>query len=137
MNKLIVHTNERGGVTVYFPTGSIPVEQVQKKDVPVGVASFIIDRSDLPEQNLEFFDAWEQTGGKVTVNLQKAREVTKTRLRVEREPLLVAQDVAFQRALEAGTSTAAIIAEKQRLRNLPLLADSVQSLMELRALKAE
>ena len=31
----------------------------------------------------------------VTVNLDKAKELTKKRLRAEREPLLAAQDVAY------------------------------------------
>ena len=36
----------------------------------------------------------------ITINLDKAKEITKDRLRAERTPLLQAQDVAFQRALE-------------------------------------
>lgn len=38
----------------------------------------------------------------ITINIDKAKEITKARLRTEREPLLQAQDVAFQRALESG-----------------------------------
>lgn len=72
----------------------------------------------------------------ITVNLTKAKEVTKERLRAEREPLLAAQDVLFQRAIEAGTSTTAIAAEKQRLRDLPSLADNCTTLAQLAALKA-
>ena len=72
----------------------------------------------------------------VTVNLAKAKEITKNRLRAERTPLLAAQDVAFQRALETGADTTAIVAEKQRLRDITLLADSATTLDELRGLKA-
>jgi hypothetical protein len=57
-------------------------------------------------------------------------------LRAEREPLLAAQDVAFQRALETGADTTAIVAEKTRLRGITDLADSATSLEELRSLKA-
>lgn len=73
----------------------------------------------------------------IVINIDKAKEITKTRLRTEREPLLVAQDVAFQRALESGADTTAIVAEKQRLRDITKLADAVDSLDELKALKAE
>jgi hypothetical protein len=73
----------------------------------------------------------------ITVNLNKAKEITKDRLRVERAPLLQAQDIAFQRALETGTDTAAIVAEKQRLRDITQLADQATSTEELKALKAE
>ena len=72
----------------------------------------------------------------ITINLNKAREITKDRLRAEREPLLQAQDVAFQRALEEGADTAAIVAEKQRLRDITLLAEQATTLEELKALKA-
>lgn len=73
----------------------------------------------------------------ITINIDKAKEITKARLRIEREPLLVAQDVAFQRALETGADTAAIVAEKQRLRNVTKLADSALTLDELKALEAK
>lgn len=72
----------------------------------------------------------------ITINLNKAKDITKDRLRVERAPLLQAQDVAFQRALEEGADTAAIVAEKQRLRDITLLAEQATTLDELKALKA-
>lgn len=70
----------------------------------------------------------------ISINIDKAKEVTKERLRRERAPLLVAQDVAFQRALESGTDTTAIISEKQRLRDITSLADQANSLDELKAI---
>lgn len=134
MRQVIVFTNEKGGTSVCVPTGEMPIEQVQQKDIPSGVESFIVDAGSLPEQDNDFFDAWEQTNGVVTVNIEKAKNITKERLRREREPLLMAQDVAFQRALEEGTSTAAIVAEKKRLRDITKLADSCSTTEGLRAL---
>jgi hypothetical protein len=72
----------------------------------------------------------------ITINFKKAVEITKQRLRAERTPLLQAQDVAFQRALESGTDTTAIVAEKQRLRDITTLADQATTLEQLAALKA-
>lgn len=72
----------------------------------------------------------------ITVNLNKAKELTKERLRSERHPLLQAQDVAFQRALEEGKDATSIVAEKNRLRNITSLVDEAVSLEELRGLKA-
>jgi hypothetical protein len=71
----------------------------------------------------------------ITINFNKARAITQARLRTERAPLLAAQDVAFQRALEAGADTAAIVAEKQRLRDVTSMVDTCTTLDELRALK--
>ena len=73
----------------------------------------------------------------IVINLDKAKEITKDRLREERAPLLAAQDVAFQRALETGADTSEIVAEKQRLRDITLLAEQATTLDELKALKAE
>ena len=73
----------------------------------------------------------------ITINLDKAKAITKDRLRAERTPLLQAQDVAFQRALESGADTTAIVAEKQRLRDITKLTDSATTLEELKTLKAE
>ena len=70
----------------------------------------------------------------ITINLDKAKAITKDRLRAERQPLLQAQDVAFQRALESGQDTSAIVAEKQRLRDITKLADEATSVEELKSI---
>ena len=135
MNHVIIYTNDLGGVSVCIPTGELPIEQVQAKDIPAGKESFIVRADSLPENDNDFFDAWEQTRGVVTVNIAKAREITKARLRAERAPLLAAQDVLFQRALETGADTSAIVAEKKRLRDVTTLADARATLDDLRALR--
>ena len=68
----------------------------------------------------------------ITVNIDKAKDITKDRLRAEREPLLEAQDVLFQRALESGADTTAIVAEKQRLRDITNQVDSMTTVEELK-----
>ena len=70
----------------------------------------------------------------ITINIDKAKDLTKKRLREEREPLLVAQDVLFQRALETSADTTAIVAEKQRLRDITSLVDSATTTDQLKAL---
>jgi hypothetical protein len=132
MTQAIIFTNDNGGVSVCIPTGEISIEAVKEKDTPAG--SIIVEQSALPTDN-DFFDAWELANGVVTVSLSKAKEFTKKRLRSEREPLLAAQDVAFQRALEASSDTTDIVAEKQRLRDVTKLADSATTLEGLRAIK--
>ena len=68
----------------------------------------------------------------VNINFTKAQDITKDRLRVERKPLLEAQDVAFQRALETSEDTAPIVAEKQRLRDITNQVDTMTTLDELK-----
>jgi hypothetical protein len=135
MTQAIIFTNDNGGVSTCIPTGEISIDAVMTKDVPAGRGARIVNLSDLPRDN-DFYDAWEMDATSVTVNLAKAKEITKKRLRAERAPLLEAQDVAFQRALEEGKPTDAIVAEKNRLRDITGLVDAVTTLEGLRAIKA-
>lgn len=136
MTQAIIFTNDNGGVSTCIPTGELSIEAVMDKDVPKGKGARIVNLVDLPNQYNDFYDAWEMDATSVTVNLEKAKELTKKRLRAEREPLLAAQDVAFQRALESGENTTAIVAEKNRLRDITGLVDAVTTLEGLRAIKA-
>ena len=133
MSQVIIFTNESGGVSVCYPTGELSIDAVKAKDTPEH--SIIVDRATLPEADSDFFNAWELSGTAVSVNLTKAKQITKVRLREEREPLLAVQDVLFQRALESNADTSAIVAEKQRLRDITNLADACTTTAELRALK--
>lgn len=130
---VIIYTNDLGGVSVCYPTGELDIEAVKAKDTPAD--SIIVDHDSLPNADADFFDAWELNGEAVSVNIDKAKNLTKARLRAERAPLLAAQDVLFQRAQESGADTTAIVAEKNRLRDITLLVDSCTTTAELRALK--
>ena len=66
--------------------------------------------------------------------MNKAKEITKERLRVERKPLLEAQDIKFMQAQETGSDTTAIVAEKKRLRDITKSVDSCTTTDELKAL---
>lgn len=70
----------------------------------------------------------------ITINMNKAKDITKNRLREERKPLLEAEDIKFMRAQEEGSDTTAIVAEKQRLRNITKQVDSCTTTDELKAL---
>ena len=60
----------------------------------------------------------------ITVNITKAKDITKDRLREKRKPLLEAQDLLFMKAQETGADTSAIVAEKQRLRDITNQVDT-------------
>ena len=68
----------------------------------------------------------------MTINMTKAKVITKDRLRADRKPLLEAQDVLFMRAQEAGSDTSAIVTEKQRLRDITNQVDSMTTLDQLK-----
>ena len=73
----------------------------------------------------------------ITINLDRAKDIKKESLRQQRKPLLEAQDILYMRAQEAGSDTTAIVAEKQRLRDITMLVDTVTSVEDLKAISIE
>ena len=70
----------------------------------------------------------------IRINLEKAKEIKKNNLRKQRAGLLQKLDVDFQRALETNADTSSIVAEKQRLRDITNLVDTVTSLEQLKTI---
>lgn len=75
----------------------------------------------------------------IKINLDKAKEIKKDMLRVERKPLLEALDVQMMRAIEEGDSfkQAEIAEKKQALRDITLLPNTVETVEELKSIKVE
>lgn len=73
----------------------------------------------------------------ITVNIDKAKDITKNRLRAERKPLLEEQDILFMQAQEQGADTSAIVAEKQRLRDITKQVDSMTTVEQLKSASVE
>lgn len=120
-----------GNMTVIIPVEGDAREHTGM--VPDGVDYQILEHTSLPPTR-EFRDAWRLTVSGAIVDIDAAKEVTKKRLREERAPLLDALDVQMIRAVESGADASAIVAEKQRLRDITKAADDAKSLDELRAI---
>ena len=58
----------------------------------------------------------------ININMTKARDIHRDKVRQARNPKLASKDVEFQRALESGADTSAIVADKQALRDAPASA---------------
>ena len=71
----------------------------------------------------------------INVNMDKARDIHRDKVRQVRNTKLAAKDVEFQRALETGADTATIVSEKQALRDAPAAAaiDAATTPEELKA----
>ena len=70
------------------------------------------------------------------IDMAKAREIHKLKIRTARKPKLEELDVEFQKAQETGASTTDIVAKKQALRDAP--ADSgIAAASDADALKAQ
>ena len=112
----------------------LTIEEIQAKDVPDGVTSYIVKHSDLPT-DIDFQNAWVYKDGKVEVDLTKAKEVHREYIRRERKAKFADLDIEFQRALETG-DTSAVVAKKQALRDATADAaiDAALNVAQLRAL---
>jgi len=73
----------------------------------------------------------------ITVDITKAKVITKDRLREKRKPLLETQDLLFMKAQEQGADTSVIVAEKQRLRDITNQVDSLTTVEELKGATVE
>lgn len=70
----------------------------------------------------------------ITININKAKEITKDRLRVERKPLLEALDVEVMKNITDSVRLAEIEAEKQRLRDITKVVDTLSTVEELKGI---
>ena len=75
----------------------------------------------------------------ITVNMAKARDIHRAKMREARAPILAALDVQFQRALETNADTTSIVAKKQALRDVTVdpAIDAAQTTEELKAVWPE
>lgn len=129
--KTIVYTNELGGAAVAGLSADVSEQDALQALSAIHPDAQLMDIDALPKDN-DFFDAWVLQNNQVTVAMDRARDLTKQRMRRQRQPLLLELDVAFQRAMETNSDTTEIVAQKQKLRDVTKLADSAQTLDDLR-----
>jgi hypothetical protein len=69
----------------------------------------------------------------ITIDINKAKEVWKDKIRNARKPALEKLDIDFIKAQEQGNDTTSIVAIKQILRELPSQVDTANSINEIKA----
>ena len=138
--KRIIYTRLDGGVSVVTPninTNEILTEEeaVQRAfdKLPSSAINPQIVEADTISSDRTFRNAWEKDEKVIKTNMTKAKDMTKDRLREERKPLLEAQDILFNRALEDSADTSAIVTEKNRLRDITKQVDGMTTLNQLKA----
>ena len=100
------------------PTDEQVETEVAKLGFPVQSWRRLDAADELPGR--DFRGAWTDAGQAVSVDMAKARDIHRDRLRGMRQPLLQALDVAYMRADEAGDGErkAELAATKQALRDV-------------------
>jgi len=69
----------------------------------------------------------------ITIDISKAKEVWKNKIREKRKPVLEQLDIDFVKAQETSSDTTGIVADKQTLRDLPDQVDTATTTDEIKA----
>ena len=142
MKRIIYTRKGDGGVSVVIPNIN-PNETLTEEEalqrafdkLPSSAINPQIVEANTISSDRTFRNAWEKDEKVIKTNMTKAKDMTKDRLRDERKPLLEAQDILFNRALETGASTTAIVTEKNRLRDITNQVDSMDTVAKLKKAK--
>jgi len=69
----------------------------------------------------------------IKIDITKAKNIWKDKIRVARKPKLEELDIEFNKAQETGADTSAIVTKKQELRDYPTQVDSATTTDEIKA----
>lgn len=69
----------------------------------------------------------------IFVNIPKAKDIWKDKIRVARKPALEKLDADLMKAQETNSDTTAIVTDKQTLRDLPSQVDTATTTDEIKA----
>ncbi len=132
----IIYTQPNGvaAIVVPAPDTGLTIEEVAARTVPSGAAYSVVAADAIPAERT-YRNAWVVTGDVIDVDMPKAREIHRGTIRQARDPKLAALDIEFQRCLEYGEDTSAIVAQKEALRDAPQdpAIDLAQTPEELKA----
>tara|TARA_Y100001938_G_C8051014_1_gene411703 strand:+ start:667 stop:909 length:243 start_codon:yes stop_codon:yes gene_type:complete len=69
----------------------------------------------------------------ITIDITKAKEVWKEKIRFARKSTLEKLDIDYTRAVESGDSTTQIVKDKNTLRDLPEQVNTAKTVDEIKA----
>ena len=143
MSKIIF--DYEGNISVMTPSSEalqiMTIEQIAEKDLPVGVSTYSIVEDSVVPTDRSFRNSWVgvgigTTGGTITEDMSKAKELHKTNIRRARADKFTALDIEYQRATETSADTSAIVTKKQALRDAPA-ASGISTAANTTELKAQ
>ena len=143
MSKIIF--DYEGNISVMTPSSEalqiMTIEQIAEKDLPVGVSTYSIVEDSVVPTDRSFRNSWVgvgigSTGGTITEDMSKAKELHKSNIRRARADKFTALDIEYQRATETSVDTSAIVAKKQALRDAPA-ASGIATASNTTELKAQ
>lgn len=124
---------------VITPDEEVEIDWVCRKH-----AQELQDRGDIPSdweavkfnydkfEDFEFREAWVWGKDKIEVDLDKAKDVVKSKIRRDREEEFKKLDIEFMQAIEDGVDVGPVVAKKKKLRDLTNDVDKIKSLKKLK-----
>jgi hypothetical protein len=115
MAQVIIHESD-DGLVVVSPASHLDINKAADYLVPLGADYRIVEENELPDDP-EFWAAWTID---CKVDIKKAKEVWRSKMRLVRDQKLKALDIEWMKAMENGEVKVAssIAAKKQMLRDV-------------------
>ena len=120
MTQVIAFETPDGLVSLLYAAPGVSISSAAA-DIPDNAIAtwWMGDDTELPDGFRDFIEAIALNGNKAPgIDMAKAREIFRNKIREARAPLFQEHDVKFMLALEKGESTDAAVAAKQELRDL-------------------
>jgi hypothetical protein len=142
MSNKILYLQENGTIAIINPAKDFSIEDAILQ-VPQGASYRIVSNNQLPfdEDMVDFADAlsvnFDNTlDPNIHFDIEKAREITKTRLRTERIEYFEQNDILLRDAIIENNSENLNIAiiERNRLRDITMTVNTVDTIDQLRRL---
>lgn len=122
MNKRIVYDRGDGVVAVVTPSPNWrgTIEQLIAKDILPDKKCIVIDADQCPK-NRKYRDAWVLVDDAIDIDMTRARDIARDRVRAWRTKQFPELDAQYMMANEKNDQEAmmAVASEKQKLRDLP------------------
>jgi hypothetical protein len=125
-DKVIIYSESNSICIVHpVPNCGLSFEEIIQRSVPTGLDYSIVNSSDLPKNRL-YRDAWIFKDKKISIGLEKSKEIQKNNIRSIRDKLLKEKDIEYMRALESQNNSKVdqIVVEKNKLRDVTNIVDS-------------
>jgi hypothetical protein len=137
MSKKILYLQENGKVAMMSLASEMNIDDF----IPKNTNYILLDESELPDEQtlIEYFEALtiNFSSKKLEVDLTEAKKVTKDILRKQRKKLFEANDLRLRDAMIDGNQQELdlAIAERDRLRNVTVIADVAPTFEDLKRLR--
>jgi hypothetical protein len=139
MSKKILYKQENGKIAIITPAEGADIDQVLSS-IPVQTMKTVVEENQLPNDDdlFHFFEGLtvDFNTNAIGFDIDECRKITEQRLRRERVSLFEKNDLALRDAMLENDTDAVnrAIAERDRLRDITLVPDTIDTLDGLRNL---